>query len=465
MRRVVPGSCSSSRIADIEGEPDGDDLRDVLDGIDAAVVAVRTGDPEVICNAAARELYDLPGQRPPLVDDLAYRVQIFDAHRLRRLGLDDLPLIRALAGRTAEAEVVVLGRGRDRLVQVLDPASAPQGRRLLLRARPMLSPEGVVLGSVCTAQDLTDLHTEHAQLTRRAAELAAIHRVTRVILSDEDARRAVCEAALSVSGALHASLYEPDGEGALVRTTHVGAAVPAPRLLLAGASVVAGVFSDGVPARVSTPVRAAVWLPVMSREGGCVAVLALAFAPGSALAEHLPVLEILAGETAVAVERQDLLRRLRQEAASDGLTGAANRRAWDVELPRQLARARQEGWPVAVVMIDLDHFKEYNDAFGHPAGDTLLRDAVRAWRRRLRPSDLLCRYGGEEFVVLLPGRDLDEARAVAEELRALVPHRQTCSAGVARWDGEESPERLVERLDAALYAAKVAGRDRVRAAG
>src|SRR5512144_1885946 len=184
-----------------------DDLVAVLDGMDAAVVAVRTGDTQVISNAAARVLYALPEHRPVLVDDLACRVQIFHAHRMQRLGVDELPLIPALAGRPVDAEAIVLSLDRDRLPQAHAPASVPQGRRLMLRARPLLGRDGEVVGSVCTAQDVTDLHTERAQLTRRTAELAAINRVTRAILTDEDARRAVCEAVLDVSGAVLASLY------------------------------------------------------------------------------------------------------------------------------------------------------------------------------------------------------------------------------------------------------------------
>jgi diguanylate cyclase (GGDEF)-like protein len=453
-----------------------DDLLAVLDGMDAAVLAVRTGATHVIANAAARELYALPDHRPVVVDDLACRVQIFHAHLLRRLGVDELPLIRALSGRPVEADAIVLA---------LDPSAAPQGRRLLLRARPMFGSNGEVTGSVCTAHDVTDLHAERAQLTRRTKELAAIHRATRAVLTDEDARRAVCETALGVTGAVMASLFEPDGQGDLVCTTHMGADLLGRRLPESGSSIIAEVFAgcvtrvlqgssphlamdqeaiDRVSRPFGTPLRAAVWLPVMSREGRCIAVLSLAYGPDVPVSEHLPVLEILAGETAVAIERQDLLRRLRREASSDGLTGAANRRVWDEELPRALAEARRRGTPVSVVMLDLDRFKEYNDALGHPAGDALLRDAVAAWRRRLRSTDLLCRYGGEEFVVLLPGWGQLEARDMAEQLRSVVPNGQTCSAGVARWDGEESPDALVERVDAALYAAKVAGRDLVRLA-
>lgn len=467
------------------GTPAADDLLAVLDGMDAAVVAVRTGDTRVLANAAARALYALPAARPAVVDDLACGVQIFHARRLHRLGVDELPLIRALSGAPVEAETVVLALGPARAGKSLDPAVAPLGRRLMLRARPLFGRENEIVGSVCTAQDVTDLHTEHLQLARRTTELAAIHRATRAILTDEDARRAVCEAALAVSGAVLASLYEPDGHGDLVCTTHMGADLLGARLPENGSSVVAQVFATGRPRVVQgasrhlaadqaaldrtsgaqvMALRAAVWLPVTSGTGPCTAVLSLAFGPGVDLGQHLPVLEILAGETAVAIERQDLLRRLRLEAASDGLTGAANRRVWDEELPRALAEAGRTGSPVAVVMLDLDHFKQYNDAFGHPAGDALLCDVVAAWRGRLRAGDLLCRYGGEEFVALLPGCGEPEARAMAERLRADVPKGQTCSAGVAVWDARETPSELVARLDGALYAAKVAGRDQVRSA-
>jgi diguanylate cyclase (GGDEF)-like protein len=210
--------------------------------------------------------------------------------------------------------------------------------------------------------------------------------------------------------------------------------------------------------------RAAICQPVTSH-GACIAVLALYFEADAPVQEHLPVVELLAGETAMAIERHDLLRRLRLEAASDGLTGAANRRAWDEELPRALADARRTGAPVSLVMLDLDHFKLYNDTFGHPAGDALLRNTVSAWRQRLRGTDLLFRYGGEEFVLLLPGCGPAEAMVVAEQLRAVVPAQQTCSAGVGGWNRHEAPEQLLQRVDEALYRAKEAGRNRAFMSG
>ena len=254
---------------------------------------------------------------------------------------------------------------------------------------------------------------------------------------------------------------------------------------MTGSSPVAAAFTSGVPRmlrpddragaaeavdvdhlsrRGAVPLRAAIWQPVTSR-GACIAVLALYFESGTGIVDHLPVVELLAGETAMAVERHDLLRRLRLEASSDGLTGAANRRAWEEELPRALAEARRTGAPVSLVMLDLDHFKLYNDTHGHPAGDALLRDTVVAWRQRLRSTDLLFRYGGEEFAVLLAGCGPAEAMVVAEQLRAVVPDGQTCSAGVGGWDRREAAEQLVQRVDAALYRAKEAGRDRAFISG
>jgi diguanylate cyclase (GGDEF)-like protein len=111
-------------------------------------------------------------------------------------------------------------------------------------------------------------------------------------------------------------------------------------------------------------------------------------------------------------------------------------------------------------MLDLDHFKQYNDRRGHQAGDGLLREAAASWRLALRPYDMLARYGGEEFSVVLPGCTIEDALALVERLRAGTPEGESCSAGLAEWDGREPAEALVGRADAALYQAKRAGRDR-----
>ncbi|MFC3381768.1 GGDEF domain-containing protein [Couchioplanes azureus] len=158
-------------------------------------------------------------------------------------------------------------------------------------------------------------------------------------------------------------------------------------------------------------------------------------------------------------------RQIRELARTDELTGLPNRRAWNEELPRALEHARREGTPVCIAVLDLDRFRRFNEEHGPAAGDRFLKAAGAAWHGALRRVDTLARDGGEEFAVLLPGADLDKARAAVGRALAATPLGQTFSAGVALWDGAETPDELVARADAALYAAKAGGRNRIVAAG
>jgi diguanylate cyclase (GGDEF)-like protein len=152
---------------------------------------------------------------------------------------------------------------------------------------------------------------------------------------------------------------------------------------------------------------------------------------------------------------------VRRLAAVDSLTGIYNRRSWDEHLARELARARRERRPLSVVMIDLDHFKRYNDEHGHPEGDRLLAEVATGWRTVIRATDVLARYGGEEFSLALPDCSASDAVTLVDRLRTAIQKGQTCSAGVACWDGKEDGSGLVARADRALYQAKSQGRDRV----
>jgi diguanylate cyclase (GGDEF)-like protein len=158
---------------------------------------------------------------------------------------------------------------------------------------------------------------------------------------------------------------------------------------------------------------------------------------------------------------QDQAAQLDAMAHNDSLTGLPNRRAWDLELARRTANARRTGDPVVVALLDLDHFKRFNDQYGHQAGDRLLKEAAAAWRSQLRGTDLLARYGGEEFGVCITGMPAPAAARLLERMLTVTPLGQTFSGGVAEWTGEEPPERLVARADAALYEAKNAGRARL----
>lgn len=154
-------------------------------------------------------------------------------------------------------------------------------------------------------------------------------------------------------------------------------------------------------------------------------------------------------------------RQLDSLAHLDGLTGVPNRRSWDDLLDRELARARRSGVPVVVGLLDLDFFKNFNDGYGHQAGDLLLKEAAAAWRAELREPDVLARYGGEEFGIVIAGLPAEEALAIVSRLRPATPRGQTFSAGLAEWDGAEPASDLVRRADETLYQAKAAGRDRV----
>jgi diguanylate cyclase (GGDEF)-like protein/PAS domain S-box-containing protein len=158
-------------------------------------------------------------------------------------------------------------------------------------------------------------------------------------------------------------------------------------------------------------------------------------------------------------ERETQLETSKAMARTDALTGLPNRRAWDEELLRELSRAERHGLPLSLALLDIDHFKAFNDEHGHQAGDDLLLEAGQLWRLELRVTDFIARYGGEEFGLLLPACAEDEAGAIVDRVRDKMPGGQTCSAGVASWVPSQSGADLVSRADAALYAAKHAGRD------
>lgn len=158
-----------------------------------------------------------------------------------------------------------------------------------------------------------------------------------------------------------------------------------------------------------------------------------------------------------------LVRRQKEELAAlartDGLTGIPNRRSWDFELERQAELSRGSGEPLAVAMLDLDHFKSFNDEHGHQRGDQILIACADAWAAALPPGGYLARYGGEEFVVLLPGIDACHAVSTLEQLRATTPDPVTVSIGVAVVNPHEPARRAVAVADAALYEAKSKGRN------
>jgi diguanylate cyclase (GGDEF)-like protein len=354
------------------------------------------------------------------------------------------------------------------------PASAPVTRWIVTVGSILIA--GLLVNALASR-----LRRETAAAATRASNLEAVSDVARQLATQSDSRavgRAICSAAVRTAGASVAVLWRPSATGdALQANAAAGAEVEGVQLpFVTPSSGAIQVFTSAEnrfePLDKDSAhelggnfdAGAALWEPVLKDEGAAVGVLAVYWG------EQLPrvssetqrAVHLLALEAAIAIDRGELLGRLEVAARTDDLTGLLNRRAWDEELGRELARANRTGAALCVAILDLDRFKQYNDTHGHQAGDRFLKQLSGAWTANLRTGDILARYGGEEFALAFPGTNLEHAQQMLERLCESLPDGQTCSAGVCQWDGEESAESLTARADTLLYAAKAGGRDRVQ---
>ena len=334
------------------------------------------------------------------------------------------------------------------------------------------------------AREHAALVEQHAsELAETQASLQAMAQLARKVSSAADARDLICVAAVSGSAATLATLVEPDGSGGFSVTGAAGIPLDLEQIR-------AGVRPDAslrafysrervfVADTASHPglsplliekarLKSVVFEPIL-RDDGPVGILCVGWdVPRTELDNRTAtVISYLAAEAGAAIERADLVAQLDQLARTDQLTTLPNRRSWDQQLNDAVtARGDEPGpvQPLCIAILDLDHFKRYNDRNGHQAGDRLLQDAATAWRAQLRTGDLIARYGGEEFAVLLPDCSLHEASQVVERLRASTP-AVTCSAGLVECRPHESAAQLTARADLALYDAKRHGRDQLVAA-
>jgi two-component system, cell cycle response regulator len=181
-------------------------------------------------------------------------------------------------------------------------------------------------------------------------------------------------------------------------------------------------------------------------------------------------LESVADICSTAIQNAHYVDRVKQLAYLDGLTGIFNRRFFELRIAEEIERARRFNAGMAVIMVDIDQFKRLNDEFGHLLGDEVLRQVSSIFHQQLRKIDVVCRFGGEEFAMLLSQTNPQHAFSVAEKLRRLietwqfpgVPRPVTISAGAASFpDHGTTRDELVKAADAGLYAAKLAGRNRV----
>ncbi|MEA2170446.1 MAG: hypothetical protein QOF76_3746 [Solirubrobacteraceae bacterium] len=327
---------------------------------------------------------------------------------------------------------------------------------------------------------------EHATLRDRLGELAlsdpltglATERMFEVELPRElaRARRAILEAACDAADAPVAFLLEPKGRelastamfGVEMAPVTIQAREESPRgVTTAFASLESYFVADArehpalaEPLVLATMARSALFEPVV-REGAVSGVIIIVWreavsAPGESLNA---VLRLIAAHAAAAIEHATLRDRLGELALSDPLTGLATERMFEVELPRELARARRSEAPVCIALFDLDALGAFNMLRGEREGDRLLKETGASWSGALRDVDLLARFDGGTFCALLPGCMLGEACEVVDRVRSLTPRLQTASAGVAEWNREEPAELLLGRARGAMASAKAAGRD------
>jgi GGDEF domain-containing protein len=317
-------------------------------------------------------------------------------------------------------------------------------------------------------QDLVEQVRQRADALHTVS--AAVGRRTREI----ETRSAICEAAKDNARADYAVLLEPDTNARrLVTTAGTDAAVEGTEIYLADESAPAArAYTTGreqlehdveqsallAANGTITDVGTILWHPVPGRDGA-MGVLGVAWSDRiKRLPETLPaVMEALAAEAAGVVERTTLLLRLETVVKLDDSTGLPNERAWEEEVPRELSRARRQGTPLSVVLLDLGEFELTPEGTVGRRDSELLRGAVDRWRKELGPGDFLAhRDPPGHFAFLFADVGADEAEAVAQRLQAAAPESRGCTVGIATWNGIELPAALVERAEAQIELSRTA---------
>lgn len=325
---------------------------------------------------------------------------------------------------------------------------------------------------------------------RRATQLEAINAIARQttnVLDVPELLNRACHVVVDAFGADHVCVMLEEEQSLVLRanagklTLAFPQAVPIdPSAPLCGRAFLSAssVLEEHISASSGAPplckeARSELALPLVAL-GWSVGVLVLDSTSEKAFDPvDMPSLESVADICAGAIQNARYFEQVRQLAFRDGLTGVFNRRYFETRILEEIARADRYTSEIAVLMIDVDHFKEVNDEFGHLLGDEVLRRISALFTEHLRKSDIVCRYGGDEFAVLLPETTKPTAISVAEKLRRLanmcefagVPRPVSLSIGIASSpDNGTTRDELIKSADRALYSAKQSGRNRVVAA-
>lgn len=332
------------------------------------------------------------------------------------------------------------------------------------------------------------LYTLEQRRSRQLEAINAIARQTTALLNLDELLGKVCDLVLQTFPVDHVVVQLLDEDARLTVRAHKGKLTP---ILTQGSTfpVGTGMGTRALELGKTIVENEVAFMPhytasfVETRSEMCVpliffgeklGVLMLESAkPQNFTDENVTPLESVADICAGAIQNAHHFEKAQQLAYIDGLTGIYNRRYFEMEISSEIERASRYNGSLAVIMIDIDNFKRLNDEFGHLLGDEVLRQVSNAFGQQLRKVDVVCRYGGEEFAILVPQTSGGNALEVAEKLRRMVetyrfpgvPVKVTISAGVAEFPAHgKTRDELVAAADAALYASKEAGRNRVSAA-
>jgi diguanylate cyclase (GGDEF)-like protein len=326
------------------------------------------------------------------------------------------------------------------------------------------------------------LYSLEQQRARQLQAINAIAQQTTAVLELEELLSRVCQLIQDAFRVSHVSLFLREDHDLVLRAHHgtltpripQGGRFPAEPWadILASNNTVTETDLRSGPASMKFFAESAsrMCIPLVSF-GQTLGILALdSTLPDAFRDGDLQSLESVADICATAIQNAHYVERVKQLAYLDGLTGIFNRRFFELRFMEEIERARRYGTGMAVIMADIDQFKRLNDEFGHVLGDEVLRQVSSLFHQQLRKIDVVCRYGGEEFGILLSQTDAHHAMSVAEKLRKMVaswqfpgvPRTVTISAGAAAYpDHGTTRDDLVRAADGALYAAKQAGRNRV----
>ena len=327
------------------------------------------------------------------------------------------------------------------------------------------------------------IYSLERQRARQLEAINAIAQQTTAVLELEELLNRVCELIQDAFRVSHVSLFLREDQDLVMRAHHgtltphmpQGGRFPASNepwatILTNNRTMMEADLRSTTTLKFFAESASRMRIPMVSF-GQTLGVLALDSSQPDAFRDgDMQSLESVADICATAIQNAHYVERVKQLAYLDGLTGIFNRRFFELRIMEEIERARRYGTGMAVIMADIDQFKRLNDEFGHVLGDEVLRQVSSLFNQQLRKIDVVCRYGGEEFGILLPQTNAHHAMNIAEKLRKMaaswqfpgVPRTVTISAGAAAFpDHGTTRDDLVRAADSALYAAKQAGRNKV----